>query len=94
MATFSVYILLCNDGSFYTGHTDDLEKRMHEHQSGLYEGYTSSRLPVVLVFSATCSSRYDALAYEIKIKKWSRKKKEALIASDWKALSEAAKKNF
>jgi len=42
---FWVYILRCSDGSYYTGHTDNLEKRIAEHQSGAIQGYTSTRLP-------------------------------------------------
>ena len=49
--SFWVYILRCADDSYYTGHTDKLEKRIAEHQAGEVEGYRSTRLPVVLVFS-------------------------------------------
>jgi tRNA/rRNA methyltransferase len=45
------YILRCADGSYYTGHTDDLEKRLALHQTGEMGGYTSSRRPVALVYS-------------------------------------------
>lgn len=55
--SFWVYILRCRDGSYYTGHTDNLEKRVAEHQAGLCEGYTGSRLPVELVFSQEFASR-------------------------------------
>lgn len=48
---FWVYILRCADNSYYTGHIDNLEKRIAEHQAGEIEGYTSTRLPVLLVFS-------------------------------------------
>ena len=46
---FWVYILRCSDGSYYTGHTDNLESRIAQHQSGECEGYTATRLPVELV---------------------------------------------
>ena len=49
--SFWVYILRCSDDSYYTGHTDDLGKRIGEHQAGLCGGYTASRLPVELAFS-------------------------------------------
>ena len=80
---FWVYILRCADGSYYTGHTDDLEKRLGQHQASEIEGYTSTRLPVTLAFSTEFSSRAEALACERQIKGWSRKKKEALIRGDW-----------
>ena len=72
---FYVYILKCNDGSYYTGHTDDIERRIAEHKGGLYQGYTSSRLPIQLVYLEEFFSRIEALEAERKIKNWSRKKK-------------------
>jgi predicted GIY-YIG superfamily endonuclease len=54
---FWVYILRCSDGSYYTGHTDNLEKRFHEHQSGTRTGYTSTRKPVELAYNQTFSTR-------------------------------------
>ena len=91
---FYVYILRCADGSYYTGHTDDLERRIGEHHSGLVPGYTQTRLPVALIYSDTFQTRDEALAAEFQIKRWSRKKKEALARADWAALSAAAKKDF
>jgi predicted GIY-YIG superfamily endonuclease len=88
--SFWVYILRCADGSYYTGHTDNLEKRVAEHQAGEVEGYTSTRLPVTLVFSQEFPSREEALACERQIKGWSRKKKEALLRSDWVEMSRLA----
>jgi len=85
--TFWVYILKCADGSYYTGHTDNLEKRIAEHQSGQIEGYTQKRLPIEVAFSQEFSSRLEALTSERQIKGWSRKKKEALIRKDWAELS-------
>lgn len=81
--SFWVYIVCCADGAYYTGHTDDIEKRIGQHQAGEIEGYTSSRLPVKLVFAEEFSSRAEALACERQIKGWNRKKKEALIRRDW-----------
>ena len=74
-----VYILKCADGSYYTGHTDDLEKRISEHSTGEYCEYTQSRLPVNLMFSQEFFARWEALSSERRIKGWSRAKKEALI---------------
>ena len=89
--SFWVYILKCADGSYYTGHTDNLEKRIGEHRSGAFGGYTSTRLPVELVFSQDFSSREEALASERQIKGWSRKKKEAMMRGDWDEVSRLAK---
>ena len=82
MQHFYVYILQCSDGSYYTGHTDDLEKRLFEHQNSELKCFTSTRLPVELVFVDTTSSRSEALEEERQIKGWNRKKKEALIKGD------------
>ncbi len=91
---FWVYMLRCADSTYYTGHTDDLERRIGEHMSGLFAGYTSRRLPVRLAFSQEFSTREEALRAELQIKKWSRTKKEALIQSDWGRISTSAKKRF
>ncbi|WP_087745799.1 MULTISPECIES: GIY-YIG nuclease family protein [unclassified Acidovorax] len=91
---FWVYILRCADASYYTGHTDNLEKRIGEHQSGITGGYTSTRLPVELVWTQECSTREEALAAELQVKGWSRRKKEALLTGDWAAVSKFAKKDF
>jgi tRNA/rRNA methyltransferase len=89
--SFWTYILRCADRSYYTGHTDDIEKRVSEHQSGAIEGYTHSRRPVELVWSEIFQTRIEALEAERQIKDWSRAKKEALIRGDWKSLSHFAK---
>lgn len=86
MLNFYVYILKCNDGSFYTGHTDNLEKRIAEHQAGSYQGYTAKRLPVTLVFVEEFGSRTEALEAERKIKTWNRKKKETLSEKGWEGI--------
>ena len=89
--SFWVYILRCSDGTYYTGHTDDLERRIAKHQTGELLGYTHDRRPVELVFSETFTDRIDALERERQVKDWSRKKKEALIRGDWSAVSDAAR---
>lgn len=76
---FYVYILRCNDKSYYIGHTDNLEKRFAEHLSGAFEGYTSTRRPVKLVYSELFQTRDDAWSAEQRIKGWGRRKKEILI---------------
>jgi predicted GIY-YIG superfamily endonuclease len=80
--SFWVYILHCADGSYYTGHTDNLERRVAEHQVGELPGYTLSRRPVALVYSEAFTTREEALACERRIKGWSRQKKEAMISKD------------
>ncbi len=79
---FHVYLLLCRDGTFYAGHTDELEARLLQHQTS-DTGYTATRKPVELVWQGEFESREGALAFEQQIKGWSRAKKEALIAGDW-----------
>ena len=79
MKDYFVYILKCSDDSYYTGVTNNLEKRINEHQSGIIKGYTSKKLPVKLVFSERFNDITQAIKFEKQIKGWSRKKKEALI---------------
>ena len=79
MKDYFVYILKCSDDSYYTGVTNNLEKRINEHQSGIIKGYTSKKLPVKLVFSERFNDITQAIKFEKQIKGWSRKKKEVLI---------------
>jgi predicted GIY-YIG superfamily endonuclease len=88
---FWVYLLRCADSSYYAGHTDNLDKRIGEHMTGACDGYTTTRLPVELVFSQECSTRIEALNFERQIKGWRRAKKEALIRGDWEEISRLAK---
>jgi predicted GIY-YIG superfamily endonuclease len=89
---FWVYILKCADSSYYTGHTDNLEMRVAEHQAGEIPGcYTQQRRPVTLVFSQSCVTREEALAAERQIKGWSRMKKEAMISGNWTEVSRLSK---
>jgi len=78
--SFWVYILRCRDGAYYTGHTDDLEKRIAQHESGEIEGFTSGRGPFTLVYSSDCGTREEALAFERRVKGWSRAKKKRSCA--------------
>lgn len=91
---FYVYMLKCSDGSYYIGHTDNLAMRLAEHKSSKYKGYTAKRLPVELVYHEAFESREDAFVAERKIKKWTRNKKEALVAENWSKISQLAKKIF
>ena len=89
---FFAYMLRCADGSYYIGHTDNLEARMAEHNHGQIPGYTSTRRPIELVWNDTFPSRIEALEAERKIKGWSRAKKAALIAGDWTAIERLARR--
>ena len=83
---FWVYLLRCSDGSYYAGHSDDLEARLWQHQRGLGADWTRRRRPVELVWCEAVPTRDEAFAFERRIKGWSRAKKEALIAGDWDRL--------
>ena len=90
-----VYILLCSDGTYYTGVTSKLEKRLFQHESGFYqECYTFKRRPVQLVFYCEFTDINFAIDKEKQIKKWSKAKKLALINGDYDALPNLAKKKF
>ena len=88
---FYAYMLRCADGRYYVGHTDNLDLRFAQHQSGIFGGYTLRRRPVELVWSEYFQTRYEALSAERQIKGWSRAKKEALIPGDWDLVSELAR---
>jgi len=84
---FYVYMLRCSDGSYYIGHTDNLEGRLWQHNQGLGCDWTIRRRPVELVWCASAPTRDEAFAFERRVKGWTRAKKEALIASDWDRVS-------
>ncbi len=88
---FVLYILECADGSFYIGHTDNLDKRMEQHDEGKGCAYTAVRRPLKLIHAEAFETRIEALAMERKLKGWSRAKKLAYIAGDWGAVSTLAK---
>jgi putative endonuclease len=74
-----MYILLCSDGSYYTGSTIDLVKRLEQHQNGEGANHTKKRLPVTLLYYEEYSRIDQAFYREKQVQGWSRKKKEALI---------------
>lgn len=90
---FHLYILLCADESYYTGVTSHLRRRLRQHHAGKVV-YTSTRLPVQLVYQESLSTEEAAVAREKQIKGWTRKKKEALIAGQEAQLKALAKKGF
>jgi putative endonuclease len=92
MKQYYVYLLECSDGSFYTGVTNDISRRIIEHQQGAdKECYTYSRRPVTLKHYLMFEYINDAIFVEKKLKKWSREKKVAYFKKDWKTLHEKAK---
>ena len=87
-----VYILKCSDKSYYTGVTNDIEKRLAEHQSGAIDSsYTFWRRPVSLVFYEKFPTPMAAINFEKQVKGWTRAKKEALIANNWDKLKDLAR---
>ena len=88
---FVVYILRCSDGSYYVGHTDNVELRLARHNSGRGAAWTAARLPVQLVYRESCDDQTSAVRRETQIKKWSRAKKESLIAGDLEKLRRLSK---
>ena len=89
--SFWVYMLKCRDGSYYAGHTDDLESRLWQHQQGTGADWTRRRRPVELAWCELMPTRDEAFAAERMIKKWTVAKKEALIAGNWGLISYLAK---
>lgn len=81
MHDWYIYILRCSDGSFYTGITTDLVKRVERHNSGDGAKYTRARRPVGLIYSQECSSKSEAKRKELEIKSLSRENKEKLVDS-------------
>lgn len=73
---FSVYILRCNDSSFYTGHADNSKMWLHNHHNRVFPNcYSATRLPVKLSYTTQLTIRMEALSFEQQIKGWSRKRK-------------------
>lgn len=88
---FWTYMLHCRGGYFYVGHTDNLDDRIAQHQSGSVPGFTADHLPVTLVWSEEFQTRIEAQETERKLKGWSKAKKLALIRGDWARIAALAK---
>ncbi len=73
------YIVKCSDGTFYTGWTNDLTRRMEAHNQGRGAKYTKARRPVTLIYYETFETKEEAMKREYAIKRLSRKEKEELI---------------
>ena len=79
--SFSLYIVECADGTYYTGIATDVQRRILEHNGAKPKGarYTSARRPVALVYEAAFATRSEALKEEARIKRLTREQKQALI---------------
>jgi putative endonuclease len=80
--TFYVYIVECNDGTYYCGYTNDLETRINNHNNSNNKNtskYTRSRRPVKLIYSENVGSKSSAMKRENEIKQLTRKEKEELV---------------
>ena len=85
-----MYILECSDGSYYTGSTKDLERRLEQHQAGEGANHTAKRLPVKLIYYEEYNRIDHAFDREKQVQGWSRAKKEALILGEIDNLPELA----
>ncbi|MGA8247861.1 MAG: GIY-YIG nuclease family protein [Nocardioides sp.] len=88
-----VYLLECADGSYYTGSTVDLERRLSQHQEGEGAAYTRRRRPVRLVWSAAFDRIDEAYAFEKRVQGWNRAKRTALIEGRLGDLPELASRS-
>ena len=88
--SFTTYMMRCADDSYYVGHTDNFDARMNQHHVAT-TGYLASRRPFIVVWIGEFETRAGALAFELKLKGWSRAKKAALVVGDWNLISQLAK---
>ena len=89
---FYVYILLCANGAYYIGYTDNLDQRLKAHNEVRGSTYTKRNGPVTLVYSEPFPTEQEAMKREKQLKRWSRAKKQALIDGDLKRLHQLAKR--
>ena len=89
---YYVYIIECADGLYYTGVTNNIDRRFKEHNEGINpECFTCKRRPVVLKYCKHFKYILKAISWEKQLKGWSRKKKEALFVEDWELIKKLAK---
>jgi putative endonuclease len=89
---YFVYIVECSDGLYYTGVTNNLDRRLEEHNSGIDpKSFTFQRRPVTLRYYQRFTDIEKAIAWEKQLKGWNRKKKEALFNNDWEKIKELSK---
>ena len=92
---YFVYVVECSDKSYYTGITNDLDRRLWEHNEGINIGcYTYPRRPVTLKYLQHFQHVEEAIKWEKQVKGWSRKKKEALFKEEWEAVKKLAKSKY
>jgi predicted GIY-YIG superfamily endonuclease len=91
---YYVYILRCADESYYVGYAQDLEQRLRAYSTGKAAPYTARRLPVNLAYSEKHESIESARRRELQLKRWSRKKKEALFSEDMAGLKKMSKRHI
>lgn len=92
MHVYYTYLILCSDGTYYTGVTNDVDRRFQEHCDGLQPtSYTAKRRPLKLVYVESYQWIQDAIRREKQLKRWSSAKKRALIMNDERVLHELAK---
>ena len=95
MKTIFVYLFLCCDGTYYTGVTNNVERRYNEHENGNDpKSYTFRKRPLQLVYAQTFLDPTSAIEFEKRLKKWSKAKKEALINGEFNQLPQLSKKKF
>ncbi len=82
MPSYFVYILRCNDATFYTGWSTDINKRVARHNAGTGAKYTRSRCPVECVYTEECASKTEAMQREYGIKQLSHAEKLLLISKE------------
>ena len=88
---YFVYIIKCSDNSYYTGVTNDLERRLYEHNHSKDDSAcTFDKRPTILMYYEAFHDVNQAIAFEKQIKGWTRKKKEALIDKNWDKIKELA----
>lgn len=89
---YYVYIVQCNGGLYYTGITNNIERRIVEHNEGINPNcFTYQRRPVVLKYYEHFQNIQNAITWEKQLKGWSRKKKEALFNNDFETIKQLAK---
>jgi putative endonuclease len=89
---YFVYIVECSDGLYYTGVTNDLDRRLAEHNEGINPtAFTFKRRPVILRYWLRFTDINQAIDWEKQLKGWGRKKKEALFKEDWEEIKRLAK---
>jgi putative endonuclease len=89
---YYVYILRCSDSSLYVGSAQNLEARLKDHNDGRGATYTFKHRPFSLVYSETFGSEAEAVTRERQLKRWTRAKKEALIAGKLEHLKQLSRR--